>query len=96
MIDVEGDDLIPLSDLRDWIHRKTGMMFATSTIYHWAARGVRGRKLDVIRFGGRIFTSEGAFLRWISPDVGGQDRDRMSLSGRSAKIAERLAGEVFG
>ena len=38
----------------------------TSTVWRWAQKGVRGIHLETYRIGGRRFTSEEAFCRFVT------------------------------
>lgn len=94
MIDVEREYLMGLYEVQDWIFERFGRRFSRSTIYRWIGRGARGRKLDIVRVGGLLYTSREALTRFFadgSDAVGG-----MPPFGRAATAATRRAGEVFG
>lgn len=39
---------------------------SSSTIYRWALRGVRGRKLETVHIGAQIITSRQAMTRFLA------------------------------
>lgn len=88
-----GDRLISLSELRDMVFRRTGRKVAQATVYNWVNRGVKGRRLGVVRVGGKIYTSEGAIEQWFVSESRGSDSPYVL---RAALNAERESREVFG
>lgn len=60
MIDVTSDSIMTLSQaarqLPDRLH--------VSTLHRWANRGIRGVRLEVVRLGGRVYTSAEALQRF--------------------------------
>jgi hypothetical protein len=52
--------LIPLSEVPKRLPTKRGKRFHISTIYRWATRGTKGRKLKTVVLGGRTYTTEEA------------------------------------
>jgi hypothetical protein len=61
MIDVDSEDLFPLSRGADNLKSRP----ASSTFWRWALRGVRGRKLETVLIGGRRYSSREALDRFI-------------------------------
>jgi Protein of unknown function (DUF1580) len=57
MIDILKETLIPLQKVADQLPIRDGKKIHHSTVFRWATSGVRGRKLEAIRVGGRFFTS---------------------------------------
>lgn len=91
MIDINEEQFISLNGLRDMIFRMTGRKIAPSTVYNWVHRGVNGRKLDVVRMGGRIYTSGDSVRRWF----GGRESDGHPVT-ESHSLEAREAWRVFG
>lgn len=89
----DDDRLISLPELRDLVFRRTGRKIASATVYNWVNRGIKGRRLGVVRVGGRIYTTEGAIEQWF---VSESHRSDSPYVVRAALRAEREAGEVFG
>ncbi|MGB0715584.1 MAG: DUF1580 domain-containing protein [Phycisphaerae bacterium] len=59
-INLFNDELLTLSQAAKWIGRRTGKVPHLKTIHRWATRGLRGGKLETIRPGGVIYTTERA------------------------------------
>jgi len=67
MFDPTKEPLIPLCRVPtlSWIpHRRRGRPLHPSTVFRWA-RGVRGVRLEVVRLGGTLCTSECALVRFF-------------------------------
>lgn len=65
-LDLLKSDLIALADLPKYLPpTRSGKSIHIGSIYRWVTRGVQGRKLEVIRVGGRIYTSESAVRRFL-------------------------------
>jgi hypothetical protein len=65
MIDMASERLITLNEaarLRPPSRR--GRPTHSSTVYRWISRGVRGQKLEAIRLGGTLYTSQEAMQRF--------------------------------
>ena len=63
MINIESEKLVPVGaagSLIPW-HQPP----SRATIWRWILSGVRGRKLESVRIGGRRFTSEQAIARFL-------------------------------
>ena len=58
MIDVTGENLIPIRDVPGLLPpRPTGRRVHLSVVYRWIGRGIRGVRLEAIRIGGTTYTS---------------------------------------
>lgn len=95
MIDIDREHVMALRHARDWLEERFGQRFAQSTVYHWVTRGAHGRKLDVVRVGGRIFTSAEAFARFFGIGAGATGEE-IYRDDRASESATRRAKEVFG
>ncbi|HJT79197.1 MAG TPA: DUF1580 domain-containing protein [Gemmataceae bacterium] len=66
MITVDDPDLLELHDVPARLPpRRNGRPVAIVTVRRWADVGVRGRRLEVIRVGGRVLTSERALREFL-------------------------------
>ena len=61
MIDVQSETLFPLSKGPP-DHKPVP---SPATLWRWALRGVRGRRLETVMVGGRRYSSREAFQRFI-------------------------------
>lgn len=61
MIDINRESLLTVKQAQSALPNRPSI----NTIYRWCWKGVRGIKLDSIRVGGRIFTTEEACQRFI-------------------------------
>lgn len=61
MINIENDKLMTLAEAaRTLPRRRRGSRPHASTLYRWATRGLGGVRLEVIRVGGTLCTSQAA------------------------------------
>lgn len=66
MIDLSPTSLVPLREVPDLLPRRRGRKVHHSTVYRWAARGVRGVRLETTCLGGVLYTSQEALERFAS------------------------------
>lgn len=67
-IDPRYEQLIPLAEVADigWIPKPAGgNRLAFSTVFRWVRDGLQGVKLETIRIGERLCTSESALVRFF-------------------------------
>ena len=69
MICIKSEELIALTDVPDVLPRRAGKKINYSTVFRWAQRGVRGKRLEVVRIGGVRFTSIEAINRFCCDDA---------------------------
>ncbi len=65
LTDLDPDSALTLTQAAALIGSHTGRRPSASTCWRWALRGIRGKKLEVIRIGGLYYTTRGmveAFL----------------------------------
>src|SRR5437868_8975624 len=69
-----------------------------STVWRWALRGCRGHVLESFRVGGRTYTTEAAFERWIVKINAGKAATYVTTRQRQRQIdaANRRLDEIFG
>lgn len=69
MFDPSEEPPIPLGQVPkmvSWLPcRRQGKRLHISTVFRWALRGVRGVRLETIRIGGTLCTSEEALVRFF-------------------------------
>ncbi|QDU56747.1 hypothetical protein Pan181_29570 [Aeoliella mucimassa] len=61
--------LIPLKALPNLLPKRGGKKIHYSTLYRWATKGARGRRLDTVMIGGIRFASLEALERFIGNPV---------------------------
>lgn len=68
MIDIEKEALISLQDACKFVKKLTGGARnpCHSVLWRWCCRGQRGIRLEHLRIGGKIFTSEAAISRFLN------------------------------
>ena len=65
MIDLTRENLIPLREVPQYLPRRnSGRRVHVSAVYRWAARGLKGTRLETVRIGGTTYTSEEALQRF--------------------------------
>jgi hypothetical protein len=60
-IDLETDELLTLGEACRSLSRKP----SPATTWRWTQKGVNGVKLEVVRVGGRLYTSRRAFTEFL-------------------------------
>lgn len=94
MIDHRHEHLLTLAQAAATLPRFSGKRIHVSTIYRWSSRGLRGVRLETLRVGGRMCTSEEALQRFferLSDPAPGQARPSLS---EAARRAEEEADEL--
>jgi hypothetical protein len=69
MFDPSEETPIPLADVPrtvPWLKRPGGKAPHVSSVFRWTLRGIRGHKLEVLRIGGTLCTSENALKRFFN------------------------------
>lgn len=87
MIDIARERLYPLSRIAKRVpRRRRGRKCATSTLYRWATRGLRGGiRLETLRVGGSLCTSMEALQRFFA---------RLSMSSVAPAVDSSPRAEV--
>lgn len=62
---LDGEELIPLSAVPDWLKDRTGRKPHVSAVYRWSSQGCGGRFLETVRVGREPFTSIPAVKRFM-------------------------------
>jgi hypothetical protein len=92
MIDIATEKLITLSEAAGYIPpRRKGRRTHTGTIYRWAARGLRGVRLETIRVGGSLCTSPEKLQLFFNrlSELDGGSRDETKPLASDPKRVER-------
>jgi hypothetical protein len=63
---IDTEKLFPISHAAKLFEKRTGKKPSVASIYRWALRGVCGRRLEHVRLGRDLFTSEGACGRFMN------------------------------
>ena len=88
---------IPFEDVPDlpWIpRRRRGRKLHYSTVYRWYQRGVRDVRLEAIRIGGTMCTSEAALTRFFNR-LAEIDAARVGVAnGHSQRSLDQTADEL--
>ncbi len=75
-------DIITLTEAAKRLPKlRTGRRVHPSTLWRWASRGLRGRKLETIRLGGRMCTSVNALNRFFAEAISRDDVEKPSPIG---------------
>ncbi|HSI34581.1 MAG: DUF1580 domain-containing protein [Phycisphaerae bacterium] len=100
MIDPSIETPLPLTQAQSvrWLPKRRGQRKPhPSTFFRWAQRGLRGVKLETIRVGGTLCTTEQALVRFFArlsnptvsartADTAGSDLDRAEATLERARI----------
>lgn len=66
MLNIRSEVLKPLSEaVHDVPSRRQGKKAHPSTLYRWATSGLRGIRLETLKVGGTLCTSQGALQRFF-------------------------------
>lgn len=90
-----GEDLLSLADAARHLH------VDPATIWRWQRRGVRtpagGRVvLDVLKIGGKLFTSREAIVRFAEAQIVTGDRPTQQSTRKESKREDRSAAQRAG
>lgn len=66
MIDIQSENLVALTECSEHLPKRRGRPINISTIYRWAQRGCRGKRLETCTIGGIRYTSFEAMNRFFS------------------------------
>ena len=66
MIDLQTEKLVPISQAAALLPGRP----STATLWRWRLRGVKGRRLESVEIGGRVYTSVEALQRFAVPSGG--------------------------
>ena len=87
MIDLYSETVLSLRDAAKSLPGRNGRKIHISTLYRWANRGVKGIRLETVRVGGTLCTSQEALQRFCD-GLSGSDipvpKPRESLARRRA------------
>ena len=64
-LDFRREQAIPLADVPRYVPKRRGKKVHYSTVYRWATKGARGRKLETILSGGLRYTTIEAVQRFL-------------------------------
>ena len=87
MIDLKTEKLIDLVDAIRLLPIRPNK----STLWRWHARGINGHRLEVLRAGKKLVTSEEALLRFLGRTTGKDVASQPVSPTRSAAIASAAA-----
>lgn len=93
MIDIEREHCFRLTEAPKHVPLRNGRRVHVSTLFRWAQRGVRGCKLEAIRIGGALHTSQQALQRFAEQLTAG-DQDDVTREDTTAAAANRQAAEA--
>lgn len=90
-IDPLNDELIPLSQAARCLPNKPG----AATLWRWHRRGVNGVKLEIVRVGGRVFTTASAWRDFVTRMTSRRDStaEVAESEERSEGMLQRLQDE---
>lgn len=98
MIEISEEHLLSLREAsRRLPSARSGKSVHVSTLYRWTTRGVRGVRLETVRIGGTVFTSQEALQRFAAklssadePNL--RNTDSNERSAPTAAAEEQLRG----
>ena len=65
---IDRERLIRIAQAARWFEERTGKRPSVAAIYRWVGRGIKGRRLETVRAGRDLFTSEEACSRFMHGD----------------------------
>jgi hypothetical protein len=95
VIDPTSEPLVRLADVPrlKWLPgRREGKRIHVATVHRWAQRGLRGVRLETLRAGGALVTSEAAITRFferLTEPAAGADVRTNSQRAKAVERAER-------
>ncbi len=92
-IDLQAEELLSLTDAAKALPPIDGKRLHVSTIWRWARRGLRGIRLEHVRLGHRVCTSQEALARFAQRLAEADERAVGRPVGRPQTKTTRTAGE---
>lgn len=94
LVDLTAESALTLTEAATEIGAYTGRRPSSSTVWRWSLRGVRGKRLEVIRVGGTLYTTRASVVEFLS-DYPALLPERREPPGRPAKqtVASQVAAE---
>ncbi len=93
MIDSMTEELLTLAEAARVVPSKSGRGVNASTVWRWALRGVSGTRLDVLRIGGKTYTSRQALQKFYekctASAMGVTQTATPAIRRKAAEAAER-------
>jgi hypothetical protein len=89
MIDTITDTLVPLSRVARTLPHPP----SPATLWRWHTRGIGGERLEIVRVGGRVYTTREAFADFVSRTTAAaqcHDVDTQEAVERSPATERRL------
>ncbi len=79
-LDFAKEQPIPLCEVPRYVPKRRGKKVHYSTVYRWATKGARGRRLETVLSGGLRFTTVEAVRRFLAakPSVATKTTDDFS------------------
>lgn len=68
-LDLQHEHLVSLKDATKHLPKRNGKRTHYSTLFRWATKGTRGRKLESVLIGGVRYTSLEALDRFSTPST---------------------------
>lgn len=65
-LNISHEELIPLKEASKLLPKRNGKRTHYSTVFRWATKGTKGRKLESVMIGGVRYTSKEALDRFSS------------------------------
>jgi len=96
MISFERETLVSLGDVPSLLPSRRGRRVHRATVYRWAAKGVGGVRLDVLRIGGSLFTSEQAVARFLEAQNAPHTGEASAPASNDDLVAEDREAESLG
>ncbi|MFA6135247.1 MAG: DUF1580 domain-containing protein [Phycisphaerae bacterium] len=88
-IDVETESLLSLTEATKVLPRINGRKPAISTLWRWCRRGLRGVKLEYLRYGRNIVTTRQALTRFFTALAEVDAELEMAVPVRPASLGKR-------
>lgn len=85
-INLQDENLIPLGEATAILPRRNGKRLHVSTLHRWTSRGVRGVRLETLRLGGLLMTSQEALQRFTDRLAGSSHRRSNKSPSRAREI----------
>jgi hypothetical protein len=92
--ELTAESALTLTQTAAVIGEHTGRRPSSSTVWRWSLRGVRGKRLEVIRVGGTLYTTRQCISEFLT-DYPSLPTERREPPGRPAKqtVASQVAAE---
>jgi len=91
MIDVNEEQLLTLEEVTKRLPGRDGKRLHISSVFRWAQKGVAGVRLEVVKVGGRTYTTEESLQRFADQVTAARNGNPIPTATRTSAQRRRAS-----